>query len=104
MTATLSDQVREVEQALLDLLIGEFFQYCDNAPIRNRSLYRHNIFDGGGLSTADFVTILNVTNATNATETPSSSPSRSPTRMDNPRESEIVGLSSSPIDLANGRK
>ena len=40
MKATLSEQVKEVEQAMLDLLIARFFEDCNE----RRNLAGHNIF------------------------------------------------------------
>ena len=124
MGTTLSDQVKEVEQAMLDLLIAGFFSDCETVKYNeNRRLESHNIFTGGpsALSLAeegdDILSVgSNVRSVgsaapaatptitiTSDTSFPSASPSVEKKTSPNPRN-VIVGLASSPVDLANGRK
>lgn len=72
----LSDQIKEIEQLLLDLLIESFFHHCDltSAGVSPRDL---NIFAAGGKKVG---------------------PSPKATLSD------VVGIKSSPVDLANGSK
>jgi hypothetical protein len=79
LPATLSDQIREVEEALLDLLIEEFFPDCDldanhglrrlNTPVNDAEMVHEEAMPR-------FLTMNHT----------------------------VVGLKSSPIDLANGSK
>ena len=82
MPVSLSDQIKEIEQALLDLLIERSFDHC----ILDTGSRNLNIFEDGQkvkhftpiASSTDIIQISNL--------------------------SEIIGIKSSPIDLANGSK
>lgn len=79
MPATLSDQIKEVEQALLDLLIKEYFPDCDlnsNNGLRRLDTLTKDTKLIDDESIARFVAL----------------------------DDTLIGLKSSPIDLANGRK
>jgi hypothetical protein len=146
MKATLSEQVKEVELAMLDLLIARFFEDCNE----RRNLAGLNIFSGGDVNshpadskvTRPFKTKESPTERhyENPTGSPTStnnflggdvnshpadgvefsdsdlerpfnvkkdktaSLTGSPTSTSNPHTREVVGIASSPVDLANGSK
>jgi hypothetical protein len=83
MPASLSDQIKEIEQALLDLLIKSSFDHC----ILDTGSRNLNIFAAEGRKINHLKPIAGITGTS-------------------PRSnlSEIIGIKSSPIDLANGSK
>jgi len=83
MPVSLSDQIKEIEQALLDLLIERSFDHC----ILDTGSRNLNIFEEDGQKVKHFTPIASSTDII---------------QISNP--SEIIGIKSSPIDLANGRK
>jgi hypothetical protein len=102
----------------LDLLIGDVFQECasTNDSAQSRTLTRHNIFMSEAMNRAEgsdisilsnAITLFNTTGESPSnmpSRSPSHIPSKSPTTMENPLKRDVVGLSSSPVDLANGQK
>jgi hypothetical protein len=104
MKATLSEQVKEVEQAMLDLLIARFFEDCNE----RRNLAGLNIFLGGDVNShpADGVEFSDsdLERPFNVKKDKTASLTGSPTSTSNPHTREVVGISSSPVDLANGSK
>ena len=104
MKATLSEQVKEVEQAMLDLLIARFFEDCNE----RRNLAGHNIFLGGDVNShpADGVEFSDsdLERPFNVKKDKTASLTGSPTSTSNPHTREVVGIASSPVDLANGSK
>ncbi len=96
--ATLSDQVKEVEQHLLDVLITRFFPHC----YERRNMKGLNIFldreKSSIFSDSSSAQSLNLEVDRN------SNPVETPPSTNNVGEMGVTGLSSSPIDLANGSK
>jgi hypothetical protein len=81
MPASLSDQVKEIEQSLLDLLITNIFDQCDGAS----GLRKLNIFEPGK-KIKHFVPIASTATSPLVTSL------------------GIIGIKSNPLDLANGSK
>ena len=83
MPVSLSDQIKEIEQALLDLLIESSFDHC----ILDTGSRNLNIFAAEGRNVMHFKPIAGITGISHRSNL-----------------SEIIGIKSSPIDLANGGK
>ena len=98
MKIALSDQVVEVEQRLLDILISRFFGECKE---ERRNL--QNILSGGKPTAHVEPFHFNIMNQNKNDRTPRVS-SGQPSNENELNPTEIVGISSSPVDLANGRK
>lgn len=90
MPASLSEQVKEIEQLLLDLLIESFFDHCSLATSSSSRSRKLNVFEKGfgqGKSVKHFVPITTRTD-----------PSLGGALSD------IVGIKANPLDIANGKK
>jgi hypothetical protein len=98
MKIALSDQVAEVEQRLLDILISRFFDEC-----KERRNLLQNILSGGKPTAHVEPSHFNIMNQNKNDRTPRVFNGQ-PSNESELNPTKIVGISSSPVDLANGRK
>ena len=99
MKATLSDQIEAIEEFLLDILISRLFDECSDNT--RRKLRPHNIFLG---KEADDFNDLEVVPSPVRQKYLNDSQAHYHASINKSSTGEIVGISSSPVDLANGSK
>ncbi len=84
--ATLSDTIADLESSTLNMLVGSFYSGCNSDPESRSLLDRQKRRNGRFYNTRGLIT-----------------KNLDPPTSDNV-ESHLLGLKSSPVDLANGRK